>query len=160
MNKAPPRSAFKRSTSILKMVGSIASKEVASRLSGNDSPLVRLKQAQTLVKELGHLKGAAMKLGQMLALEARDYLPDEVCQVLEQLQSEASFMDYSVIDSILTQDLGKKKSDFSFISEIPLAAASIGQVHRARLFERDVVLKVQYPGIQESICIALLACCA
>ncbi len=133
------------------MVGSLASKEVASRLSGDDSPLVRLKQAQTLVKELGHLKGAAMKLGQMLALEARDYLPDEVCQVLEQLQSEASFMDFSVIDSILAQELDEKKKEFSFISEIPLAAASIGQVHRARLFDRDVVLKVQYPGIQESI---------
>lgn len=151
MSKAPPRSAFQRSASLFKMVGSLASKEVASRLSGDDSPLVRLKQAQTLVKELGHLKGAAMKLGQMLALEARDYLPDEVCQVLEQLQSEASFMDFSVIDSILAQELDEKKKEFSFISEIPLAAASIGQVHRARLFDRDVVLKVQYPGIQESI---------
>ena len=154
-DSSPPRSAFKRSTQILKMVGSIASKEISrkinSSLGGEDNPLVRLKQAQTLVKELGHLKGAAMKLGQMLALEARDYLPDEVCQVLEQLQSEASFMDFKAIDDILSQELGERKKDFSLISQTPLAAASIGQVHRARLKDLDVVLKVQYPGIQESI---------
>ena len=127
------------------------SKKISSRFGAEDNPLIRIKQAQVLVKELGHLKGASMKLGQMLALEARDFLPDEVCQILEQLQSEASFMDIQTIMQILDQELGAKKRDFSLISEIPLAAASIGQVHRARLAERDVVLKVQYPGIQESI---------
>ena len=158
MSKAdstPPKSATKRSARLLMMMGSIASKEISkkisSRFGAEDNPLIRIKQAQVLVKELGHLKGASMKLGQMLALEARDFLPDEVCQILEQLQSEASFMDIQTIMQILDQELGAKKRDFSLISEIPLAAASIGQVHRARLAERDVVLKVQYPGIQESI---------
>ncbi len=152
---SPPKSAGERTARMIMMLGSLATKEISRKIQNTfdleSDPLSRLKQAQVLVKELGHLKGAAMKLGQMLALEARDYLPDEVCQVLEQLQSNASYMDYKTVDQIIDRELGEKRKDFSYLSETPLAAASIGQVHRATLNGEDVVLKIQYPGINESI---------
>lgn len=152
---SPPKSVGERGARLFLMLGSLATKEISRKIQKSfaleNDPLSRLKQAQVLVKELGHLKGAAMKLGQMLALEARDYLPDEVSQVLEQLQSDASFMEYKIVNEILERELGPKKKDFSFIAEKPLAAASIGQVHLAKRNGEDLVLKIQYPGIHESI---------
>jgi predicted unusual protein kinase regulating ubiquinone biosynthesis (AarF/ABC1/UbiB family) len=97
------------------------------------------------------MKGAAMKVGQMLALEARDFLPDEVIEVLEQLQNKVSFMDFEEVDAILRKDLGKKRALLKKLSEEPIAAASIGQVHRAEFEKNEVAVKVQYPGIRDSI---------
>jgi aarF domain-containing kinase len=154
-SKSPPQSVRERSGRILKMAGSLAAQEIKRRvqekLGSASASLAQLKQARTLVSELGHLKGAAMKLGQMLALEGRDYFPEEVCQILEQLHSEASFLDFPVMDEILRKELGSKYSDLSEISERPIAAASIGQVHEARLQNQRLAIKVQYPGIRDSI---------
>jgi aarF domain-containing kinase len=156
--KEPPQSVRERTGRLLKMAGSLAAEELKRRLNSSEGPslLLNFSQVQTLVQELAHLKGAAMKLGQMLALEARDYFPEEICQVLDQLQANASYLDSSVIHSILKTELGEKFKDFSGISRAPIAAASIGQVHTARLnsetnAESQVAIKVQYPGIRESI---------
>jgi aarF domain-containing kinase len=154
-SKAPPKNIRERTARILKMAGSMASQELLRRVRSDRSEngsIFNLSQAKTLVSELGHLKGAAMKLGQMLALEARDYLPEEVCIILDQLQSNASYLDFSVIDQVLASELGKLYEDFSDVSKVPIAAASIGQVHSAILSGGErVAIKVQYPHIFDSI---------
>ncbi len=154
-SKKVPKTVRERTTRLLKMAGSLASQEILKRFQKTQSsitPLLNLPQIHLLVKELGHLKGAAMKLGQMLALEARDYFPEEVCVILDQLQSNASFLEFPVIESILKTELQEKYQDFSEISEEPIAAASIGQVHFSKLQSgEELAIKIQYPGIADSI---------
>jgi aarF domain-containing kinase len=112
---------------------------------------VRLKQAEELVGSLGNLKGALMKAGQLLALEARHYLPDEVLQVLERLEAGATPLSAIEIESLLKKALGEKAKDFTGLSSKPLGSASMGQVHEAFLGMRRVAVKVQYPGVRQSI---------
>ncbi len=152
--KAPPKTIRERTSRLLRMAGSMASQELIKRIQKTEigRPLLNLPQIQLLVRELSHLKGAAMKFGQMLALEARDYFPEEVCVVLDQLQSNANFLNFETIDQILRTELGIQYKDLIDLSPSPIAAASIGQVHSARLIKGDrLAIKVQYPGIRDSI---------
>lgn len=112
----------------------------------------RISQAAQLVDALSELKGAAMKAGQLLSLELSDLLPPEVTEVLRQLHDKATFLPYSEIESILKRELGDTQFNrLTDISETPIAAASIGQVHRAHFDGQDIVLKIQYPGVADSI---------
>jgi len=149
-----PQSISQRTGRLLKMAGSMASQEITRRIQGKGQvdQLLSLTQIQTLVGELGRLKGAAMKLGQLLALEARDYFPEEICEVLDQLQSDATPLDFSVVEKLLKSELGDRYSQLNGISNAPIAAASIGQVHRAQLSDgTPVAVKIQYPGVKDSI---------
>ncbi len=154
-SKAPPKNIRARAARLLKLAGSMASHELLRRVrqgQNTEASLISLSQTRILVSELGHLKGAAMKLGQMLALEARDYFPEEICAVLDQLQSNVSYLEYNAVDRILTSELGERYRDFTEVSERPIAAASIGQVHSALLLGgKQVAVKVQYPHIFELI---------
>jgi aarF domain-containing kinase len=111
----------------------------------------RIELAQQLVKTLSELKGASMKLGQLLSLDLGDFLPPEIVKVLETLHQNSTFLPFDKIENILRRELKEKFSDLTDISETPLAAASIGQVHTARLAGKEVVVKIQYPGVAESI---------
>lgn len=112
----------------------------------------RLEQAKTLAEGLSKMKGAAMKAGQLLSLELVDYFPKEAADILAQLQNAAQSVDFEVVEKVLRQELGAEKfGDLEGLSKIPLGAASIGQVHRARYRGQEIVLKVQYPGVQDSI---------
>lgn len=101
---------------------------------------------------LGELKGAVMKVGQ-IASQAKDLFPDEISDALTKLQKEAPPMPYAVIAEQIESSLGKGPHElFKSFDETPFAAASIGQVHRAVTpGGQDVVVKIQYPGVKESV---------
>ena len=103
-----------------------------------------------LAQTLGELKGAVMKLGQ-IASQAASILPAEIAEPLKRLQKDAPPMPFAVIRKQIDRGLGKAAKQFRRIEHKPYAAASIGQVHRAMLHDgREVVIKVQYPGVAES----------
>lgn len=104
-----------------------------------------------IAETLGEMKGAVMKVGQ-IASQVKDLLPDEVAQALEVLQKSSPPMPYSMIRKQVIKALGEPPETlFATFDERPFAAASIGQVHRATTHEgRDVVVKIQYPGVKES----------
>ncbi|MEE2000615.1 AarF/ABC1/UbiB kinase family protein [Alkalimonas sp. MEB108] len=106
-----------------------------------------------LTSQLAHMRGAAMKLGQLLSMDAGDLLPKELADMLARLRDNANPMPPKQLAAVLRSELGedwqRHFADFTFK---PMAAASIGQVHRA---EHDngtqLAVKVQYPGIRQSI---------
>jgi len=109
-----------------------------------------IKNAWRVAETLGRLRGAAMKVGQMLSLH-EGVLPKEVMEVLSLLQKDAPSIPFSDIMAQVRKNIADP-SIFASIEEKAYAAASIGQVHRAKLRDgRQVVLKVQYPGIDEII---------
>ena len=111
-----------------------------------------IRSAEDAARELGHMKGAVMKLGQMVSFVS-DALPPEAQAALAQLQSDAPPMAPSLAAEVVRSELGADpEEEFAEWEPVPVAAASIGQVHRARLFDgRAVAVKVQYPGIEASI---------
>jgi len=110
------------------------------------------RNAQTLARRLATLRGAAMKLGQMLSLQ-EDLLPAEFREALAILRSEGYAMPAAQLHGVLGREYGAGwQRRFAEFDEEPVAAASIGQVHRVRTRDgRDLVLKIQYPGVARSI---------
>ncbi|CAO1634110.1 unnamed protein product [Parajaminaea phylloscopi] len=112
-----------------------------------------------LVNKLSQMRGAALKLGQFLSIQEAAVLPKEIEDVLRQVQSGADYMPQHQLNAVMEEQLGPVWRDhFHDFEERPFAAASIGQVHRARLSQQhscypgmQVAVKVQFPGIKESI---------
>jgi len=104
-----------------------------------------------IASTLGELKGAAMKLGQMASLAA-DLLPKELASALQTLQKEAPPVPFSVIEQQIQSEFDQPiERLFEHFEPQPFAAASIGQVHRARVDGREVICKVQYPGVDGAV---------
>lgn len=111
-----------------------------------------LKSALQLVGSMGYLRGAIMKIGQMLA-NLPQIMPMELIEVFESLQFQAPPMHYSLIREVFLDEFGKEPEEiFQSFSKHAFAAASLGQVHQATLHSgENVVIKVQYPNIAKTI---------
>lgn len=112
----------------------------------------RVEQAVLIAKSLSSLKGAAMKAGQLLSLDLDNYFPPEAIEVLSQLQNAATAHPYSEIEKIINAEIpNERRSLITSINQTPLGVASIGQVHKARYMNKDIVLKVQFSEVADSI---------
>lgn len=111
------------------------------------------KQAEVLADELGKLKGSVMKAGQMMSLFGQYFLPEEAVEVLASLQDDTPPVDWKVVGPALERSLGRKRLAELDVDPDPIAAASLGQAHRAtrRSDGLELVVKIQYPGVADSI---------
>jgi predicted unusual protein kinase regulating ubiquinone biosynthesis (AarF/ABC1/UbiB family) len=109
--------------------------------------------ARRVADQLAKLRGAAMKVGQLVSMESGDLLPPALAEILGRLRSDARAMPKAQVKGVLDTQWGKGwEKRFTHFSYTPMAAASIGQVHRAQTKDgRDLAIKIQYPGVVESI---------
>lgn len=102
---------------------------------------------------LSQMRGAAMKVGQLVSMDAGHLMPAELSALLSRLRSDADALPLSQLEPVLAEAWGANWiSEFSQFSYQPIAAASIGQVHKAVLRSGETLaIKVQYPGVRRSI---------
>ena len=110
------------------------------------------KQAARMAEVFGQLKGASMKVGQLLSADP-ELLPPEFSEGLTSLQRDAPPMTYNTVRKQVEEGLGRPiETIFKKFDPDPVGSASIGQVHRATLDSgEDVAVKIQYPGVVESL---------
>jgi predicted unusual protein kinase regulating ubiquinone biosynthesis (AarF/ABC1/UbiB family) len=156
-----PSGRLSRLSSFGQLAGGIAGgvlAEGARRLASGERPrmadlLLTPGNARRVTDQLSKLRGAAMKLGQMISMDAGDVLPAELTAILARLRDSAHHMPPQQLNKVLIAEWGADwRRRFRHFEASPIAAASIGQVHRATLPDgRQLAIKVQYPGVADSI---------
>ena len=161
LDRSPLSSRVRRSSRVWKLSARNAARFAVTRARGLASPAERraeldqafaIRTAADVASELGEMKGVLMKAGQMISF-VFEALPDEAQAALATLQADAAPMAPSLAAGVVEGDLGAPPEEvFLDWSDLPVAAASIGQVHRAVTADgRDVAVKVQYPGVHDAI---------
>ena len=115
--------------------------------------LLTPSNASRFADHLANMRGAAMKVGQLLSMDAGELIPEELSIILSRLRSQGKSMPLSQLMKQLEKNWGRDwQSHFSHFNWQPIAAASIGQVHEATTREgQHLAIKIQYPGISTSI---------
>lgn len=150
---------FKRMFRLGSMGAGVAASSMAGKVksifggsSDEDLSALYSKNAGKIASVLGELKGASMKVGQLLSADP-ELLPPEFSEGLESLQRDAPPMTYTTVKEQIERNLDRPiEHIFSEFDPDPIGSASIGQVHRARLDSgEDVAVKIQYPGVADSL---------
>ncbi|KAK4127493.1 ABC1-domain-containing protein [Parathielavia appendiculata] len=121
---------------------------------GSGSVMLSAANMERLVAKLSRMRGAALKLGQMMSFQDAKMLPVPIQEVLQRVQDRADYMPGWQRDRVLAANLGENWRElFDDFEDKPIAAASIGQVHRATLKSSGarVAVKIQFPGVADSI---------
>uniref|UniRef100_A0A8C5CB66 Atypical kinase COQ8A, mitochondrial n=1 Tax=Gadus morhua TaxID=8049 RepID=A0A8C5CB66_GADMO len=119
----------------------------------DSSPFLSEANAERIVRTLCKVRGAALKLGQMLSIQDDAFINPQLAKIFERVRQSADFMPMKQMMKALNSDLGPNWRDkLESFEERPFAAASIGQVHLAKMKDgREVAMKIQYPGVAQSI---------
>ena len=159
--KAIPSGRLSRMAVFGRMATGVAGNVVAEgarRLADGQRPrmselLLTPKNVTRVTDQLSQLRGAAMKLGQMISLDAGEFLPPELSDIMGRLRNNAHRMPPVQLQKVLAEQWGANwRTRFKRFGAGPIAAASIGQVHRATTHDgRELAIKVQYPGVRDSI---------
>uniref|UniRef100_A0A8B9HDL1 Atypical kinase COQ8A, mitochondrial n=1 Tax=Astyanax mexicanus TaxID=7994 RepID=A0A8B9HDL1_ASTMX len=131
----------------------VAKKSLRSEDNNDSSPFLSEANAERIVRTLCKVRGAALKLGQMLSIQDDAFINPQLAKIFERVRQSADFMPIKQMTKALNNDLGPNwKDKLEMFEERPFAAASIGQVHLARMKDgREVAMKIQYPGVAQSI---------
>jgi predicted unusual protein kinase regulating ubiquinone biosynthesis (AarF/ABC1/UbiB family) len=167
MAKDPiPTSRLRRSATVGRLAAEQAARQLGTRAAnvarseeGANKALARrqVETAEQIVAALGTMKGAAMKLGQVMSFLDVGLVPpeyrDQFQAKLAELRDAAPKVSFKDMKKVIEGEYGEKiEHVFETFDPVPIAAASIGQVYRARLDDgRDVAVKVQYPGVSTAV---------